>query len=245
MQKKYKLVISYDGTNYNGWQSQKTGSGIQQIIEKTLHIILREKISICGSGRTDAGVHALGQVAHFTPNKSIEIPRLHLSLNALLPKDIRICTIQPVSPEFHARFSAKSKIYRYHLHTDKIPNPFNLRYAYHLPHRFDPALVKRALPLFIGKQDFTSFTSAGSSAKSAIREMKRLELVEQEGGIYLEFEADGFLYKMVRNIVGTLLDLSKGKIRFEAIPEIFAAKDRKKAGRCAPPQGLFLVKIFY
>lgn len=245
---KYKLVISYDGTRYGGWQVQPNAISIQQTIQEALSTILRTSKQIMGSGRTDAGVHAIGQIAHFSHDQPLDIGKLQLSLNGLLPSDVRICSIEPAEEKFHARFHAVGKIYRYHLHLDPIMSPFKRGYCYHVRHPVDLDLLKKGIDCFVGTRDYSSFTnqaSKGSAARNPVRTIKRIDIVKEPGGIYLEFEGNGFLYKMVRNISGTLLDLCKGKISLEELPELFAARDRKKTGRALPPFGLFLVQVHY
>jgi len=242
------MLIAYDGSQYGGWQIQPNCISIQALIEKALSTILQKTTSISGSGRTDAGVHAAGQTAHFHTTTPIDIPKTLASLNGLLPADIRVMALEVAHPTFHARYSAKSKIYHYHLHLDPIPDPFKRRFAYHVPHRVDLTQLKEAAAHFIGTHDFTAFANEahkGSAAKDPIRTLYRLDIIEEIGGARLEFEGDGFLYKMVRNIVGTLLDVCAGKIRKEEIPAIFASKDRKKAGKAAPAHGLFLMEVHY
>jgi tRNA pseudouridine38-40 synthase len=250
---KYKITLAYDGTNYGGWQIQPNAPSIQALIEQSLSTILRIPTSVIGSGRTDSGVHALGQVAHFTVQRAIEeLPietfKILSSLNGLLPAGIRVLDITPVPPDFHARYSALSKIYHYHLHLDPIPDPFKRHYAYQVPHFIDLSQLKETAAHFIGTHDFSSFAneaSRGSAAKDAIRTLHRLSVIDEPGGVRLEFEGDGFLYKMVRNIVGTLLDVCAGKINKDQIPNILAAKDRKRAGRSAPAHALFLMQVHY
>jgi tRNA pseudouridine38-40 synthase len=245
---KYKMTIAYDGTNYGGWQVQPNALSIQACIEQILSILLRTPTSIVGSGRTDAGVHALGQTAHFMTEGPIDLSRTIASLNGMLPKDIRILEIIPVDEDFHARYKAIAKTYHYRLHLDKVPDPFKNRYAYHVPHPVDLALLSETASAFPGTHDFTSFANEatrGTAAKDPIRTLYRLGLTHESGGIRLEFEGDGFLYKMVRNIVGTLLDVCAGKIDKDQIPMILSAKDRKVAGRAAPPHGLYLVAVKY
>ncbi len=244
----YKLTIAYDGTGYSGWQVQPNGTSIQELIEKALSTALRMPISIHGSGRTDAGVHAIGQIAHFTHPNTLDLFKLQASLNGLLPHDIRICSIKAAPFDFHARYSASGKIYHYYLHLDPILDPFFKQYRYHVPHPVDIFLLKKAAAQCVGSHDFTSFSHeahTGSAAKNPVRTLHRLNVALLPKGIRLEFEGTGFLYKMVRNLVGTLLDISYGKIPLETLPEIFAAKDRRKAGRTAPAHGLFLVKVNY
>ncbi len=245
---KYRLIVAYDGTEFGGWQVQPNAVSIQSLIELSLSTILRVPTPILGSGRTDAGVHAYGQAAHFLTEKPIDTCRTLASLNGLLPNTIRILSLEPVPADFHARFSATSKIYHYRLHLDPVPDPFKRHYAYHVPHPVDLNLLKRAEEKFIGTHDFTSFANeaaSGSASKGAVRTLYRLCVIDEPGGARLEFEGNGFLYKMVRNIVGTLLDVCAGKIKEEEIPAILAAKDRKKAGRAAPAHGLYLFEVNY
>jgi tRNA pseudouridine38-40 synthase len=242
---KYKMTIAYDGTGYGGWQVQPNAITIQSLIERALKIILRSPTTVIGSGRTDAGVHALGQSAHFSSDEPIDVFKTIASLNGLLPLEIRVLDLIIASPDFHARYKAISKTYHYRLHLEKIPDPFKQSYAYHVPHPVDLSLLKEAASLLIGTHDFTSFTNRGSKVKDRIRTLQRLDLIPEPGGVRLEFEGDGFLYKMVRNIVGTLLDVCAGKLSKEQILPILAVKDRRVAGRAAPPHGLYLVEVTY
>lgn len=245
---KYKIVISYNGTSFNGWQVQANGLSIQTIIQRALAMLLRQPVDLTGSGRTDAGVHALGQTAHFTAAEKIDQERLLYSLNALLPPEIRILSLEPVDDSFHARYSAKGKIYHYRLHLHKVPDPFTRLYTTYFPFPSSLSLLQEAATAFIGTKDFTSFANephSGSAAKDAVRTLKRLDVAEEKGGIRLEFEADGFLYKMVRNITGTLLDIATKKLPADSVAAILEARDRRKAGRCAPAQGLCLIQVLY
>ena len=245
---KYKLLIAYDGTDFGGWQFQDNAPSIQEHIEQALSTALRTPISIVGSGRTDSGVHALAQVAHFSYDAEIVPMRLLLSLNALLPHTIRILDITSVPEDFHAIYSAKGKLYTYHLHLDKQENPFKRLHSYRPLYPVNLGLLKEAAAHFVGTHDFTSFANqadVGSAAKNAVRTIHRLDVIDEEGGVRLEFQGTGFLYKMVRNIMGTLLEISSGKIPIETLPEIFAAKDRRRAGQTAPAHGLFLTQVFY
>ncbi len=248
MTHKVKCTIAYDGTHYSGWQIQPNHLTIQEVLEKYLSQILQEKIKVIGSGRTDAGVHALGQIAHFTTSKDFDPKKLTASLNRLLPPDIRIQTLEVTSPSFHARFSAKQKTYFYHLYLNPILPPFKRNYALHVHQTLDINLLKKAAQEFIGRHDFTSFANhahEGAAANKPIKNLYRLDIIEEEGGLRLEFEGDGFLYKMVRNIVGTLIEIASGKRDLTDIPTIFAAKNRQLSGKAAPPHGLFLIKVDY
>ncbi len=243
---RYKLTISYDGTHYCGWQVQKNGSSIQSLIQKALQTILRAPVCLTGSGRTDAGVHACGQSAHFDTAQTFDLKRLILSLNALLPADIRILQIDPVEPTFHARYNAKRKIYHYHLHLDPILDPFTKLYSHQIHGIFDIELLQKASCHFLGERDFTSFANVKKNHTSdATRTLYRLDIVEQKGGIRLEFEGNGFLYKMVRNITGTLIEVAQGKLDEAKIPEIFQLKKRPLSGHAAPAKGLFLMQVIY
>lgn len=244
----YKITITYDGTNYSGWQVQPNGISIQEKIQEALSIFLRHNTHLIGSGRTDAGVHALGQVAHFKSIHEIDQRRFLHSLNGLLPIDIRIKSIESVPENFHARYSAIGKTYYYYLHTNPIQDPFRRLYALHVFEKIDVNILQEAASHFIGQHDFTAFANeshTGVAAHDPIRTMKRLDITPLEEGLRLEFEADGFLYKMVRNITGTLLETASGKRLPSSIPHLLASKDRKAAGKAAPPHGLFLAKVEY
>jgi tRNA pseudouridine38-40 synthase len=243
---RYKLTIAYDGTHYCGWQVQQNGTAIQSLVQKALQTILRHPLDLTGSGRTDSGVHAHGQTAHFDTDISFDPGKLRLSLNALLPLDIRILSIDPTAPTFHARYSATAKIYHYHLHLDPISDPFTQLYRHQVFGPFDLAPLQQAIPHLLGTHDFLSFANTKELPQTdTIRTLFRLDPIPQPGGIRLEFQGDGFLYKMVRNLTGTLLDIAGGKVEPSAIPQILAARDRRQAGSAAPPQGLFLHQVIY
>jgi len=244
----YKLTIAYDGTAYCGWQIQPNGVSIQQLIQEKTSILTRVPTSVIGSGRTDAGVHAFGQIAHFHSPELKDLYRFHGSLNALLPPDIRILNVEEVPHTFHARYSATGKTYHYRLHLDRVPDPFKRFYSLHVREKINLDLLKAAALSFLGTHDFTSFANEGhqgSASKDGVRTLARLDVVNEPGGVRLEFTGDGFLYKMVRNIVGTLLEVASGKRLIEDLPNILMAKDRAAAGQAAPPHGLCLVKVDY
>lgn len=245
---KYKLILAYDGTRFGGWQVQPNATSIQTLVEEALDTILRKPIKLIGSGRTDSGVHALAQVAHFNWDSSLDLRKLLHSLNGLLPPEIRVLNVELVAEDFHARFSAKGKTYHYRLNLNPVPLPFARLYCYHLTFPIDLDLLKQAAQLFIGEHDFTSFSNEahrGSAARNPVRTIHRIDIVKKGDELVLEFEGNGFLYKMVRNIVGTLLDVARGKIPISEIPTIFKAKDRSSSGTAAPAHGLFLVNVNY
>ena len=244
----YKMTIAYDGTNYHGWQIQPNGMSIQEKIQSSLQIFLRKEIHVIGSGRTDSGVHATGQVANFKYGNKLDLPRFMYAANGLLPHDIRILSIESVPLEFHSQYSATGKIYHYHLHLGSVHNPFRRLYALHVREKINLDLLSSAAKCFIGTHDFVSFANSahqGTASYDSIRTIKRLDVIPEIGGIRLEFEGDGFLYKMVRNIVGLLLEIAEGTRPVEDIQKILNGKDRRQAGKAAAPQGLFLVKVLY
>lgn len=243
--KKYKLLIAYDGTNYVGWQIQPNGLSIQESLQKALSTLLREESVVVGAGRTDAGVHALGQVAHFSSSHVTDTSLLLRSLNGFLPYDIRIKAVEEVEESFHSRFSAKGKEYHYHLWLGETIDPFYRLYRHHIRGKIDIPLLKEALTHFVGRHDFCTFANSKSQVQSTIRTIYRIELIAQEGGYRIEYEGEGFLYKMVRNITGTALEIARGKRSIEEVAGLFAAKDRRAIGVAAPAKALFLAKVNY
>lgn len=245
----YKLTVAYDGTHYNGWQIQPNAPSIQQHLQECLASFLGgETAAVIGSGRTDAGVHALNQVAHFKVDRQINPNRLLLALNGLLPRDIRVKRVELAPLQFHAQYSAIGKEYHYHLYLDRIMDPFRRLYCWQVLRKLNFNILHEAASLFVGTHDFTSFANepqAGSVAKNPVRTIYRLDICQVEGGLRLEFEGNGFLYKMVRNIVGTLVDVASDRLTLADVMSIFEAKDRRLAAQAAPPQGLFLVKVNY
>ena len=227
---------------------QKHSVSIQGKIEDALEVITRQRVRVIGSGRTDAGVHAMGQVAHFTVFHDLDVYKVLRSLNGLLPSDIRIKELCSVPEDFHAQYNALSKTYYYHLWLDPVSSPFSCRYSYHVKRKLDIDLLRDATKFFVGERDFTSFANSaaeGNAAKNPVRTLYRLDIKEEENGIRLEFQSNGFLYKMVRNITGTLLDIAMRKRDVNDIPAIFSARDRKAASNTAPPHGLFLIEVEY
>lgn len=245
----YKLILAYDGTLYGGWQIQPNTKSIQEKLKQALFIIYPKwDLHPIGSGRTDAGVHAKGQTAHFKVPNKIDPERLLLSLNGLLPADIRVRSIEEADPNFHARYSATGKEYHYYLHLGKVMNPFLRLYCWQVKKEINIDLLRQAASRFVGLHDFTSFANEshkGAAAKNPIRHLYRLDVCVTDEGIRLEFEGNGFLYKMVRNITGTLIDVGSGKLSLDELEAIFEAKDRRRASQSAPAQGLFLIRVDY
>jgi tRNA pseudouridine38-40 synthase len=241
-----KLLIEYDGTNYQGWQVQPKGPTIQGILEEKLGLLTGESIRLVGSGRTDAGVHALGQVAHFKTQSQMDARSIQRALNSLLPSDIVIQKIEEVEEDFHARKHSKSKVYEYRILNRNLRSPFHHGYAWHIPQRLDVKEMGKATQWLIGEHDFSSFRSVGTPTRTAIRRVIRAEWKRgRDGLIRFEIEANGFLKQMVRAIVGTLVEVGKGKMSAMEFQKVLESKERKKAGPTAPAQGLFLKEVKY
>jgi len=241
-----KLLIEYDGTNYHGWQIQPNVVSIQETIESRLGIITQEKIKLIGSGRTDAGVHAIGQVANFFTNTRLELINIQRGLNSLLPSDIAINEMWEMGDDFHSRYSAKSKIYRYVILNQDFPSPLCRSFSWFIHFNLDIYKMERAIQCLTGRHDFSSFRASGCNSHNPVREVFSVSLDKGPHGlIVFEIEANGFLKQMVRNIVGTMVGVGRGKIDVNKFEEIFRDKDRKKAGITAPSRGLFLVTVKY
>jgi tRNA pseudouridine38-40 synthase len=247
-----KLTIAYDGADYHGWQLQPGLPTIQGALQDALRQITQEPITIHGASRTDAGVHALGQVAHFKTHSTIDAQEIQRGMNALLPPNIRIVDAQEVGQDFHARWLAQGKTYRYRLYRGEVLPPFDHRRAFHYPWPLDEAAMSAAARAFAGQHDFTSFAaSTGSEEDDKDRDMQRTiyssEIVRepQRDEIAYVVRGSSFLRYMVRKIVGTLIEVGKGRLAPSDIPEIFAARDRSRSGPTVPPEGLYLVALEY
>lgn len=247
-----KIKIEYDGTNYSGWQIQGKGKKgtptkktLQQEIESALSSILQEDIKITGSGRTDAGVHASCQIANFKTSSKMPVSTIQRALNGILPDDIVILNAKQVRPDFHSRFSAVSKTYSYRILNRRYSSAFGRLYHYHIPYKLDSRLMARAAKALIGKKDFKSFQAKDKKECNSIREIKRISVRRSGSFIIINIQASGFLYNMARNIVGTLIEIGRGKMPPESIKAILSAKDRTKAGPTAPARGLCLVRVGY
>lgn len=244
--KRMKCVISYDGTQFAGYQIQQNKRTVQGELERVLSNMHKGSwIRVTASGRTDAGVHAYGQVIHFDSPLHIAPEGWKKALNAQLPDDIVVREVQEADASFHARFSAVAKEYRYKIRTAPEPNVFLRRYAYHYPYPLDYEAIRRALPLVKGTHDFTSFCSARTDIEDRVRTIYEANLVCSEEELEFQWVGNGFLYNMVRILVGTMLEIGQGKRRWDCIPSILEGKDRRLAGKTAPPHGLYLWNVFY
>jgi tRNA pseudouridine38-40 synthase len=246
---KFRLVIAYDGTNYEGWQVQKTGLGVQQRVEEALNKLFPGASRVHGSSRTDTGVHALGMVAHVEiPKGELRMPsrKLALALNAFLPRDIRVLSVTCAGKRFHARFDAKGKQYRYFVWNHAVMNPLLRTQAWHVPLPLNLSPMKRAAKIFIGKHDFKSFAATrGYEMESTVRTVTRCDVRQRGCQFTFIIEGDGFLYKMCRGIVGTIVQVGRGKFSPDDVKAMFSACDRRISGVTAPAHGLVLWKVFY
>ena len=242
----FKLVVEYDGTAYHGWQRQKADRTIQGEIEQALKIMTGKSVSLAGSGRTDAGVHAMGQTASFRSDAGLG-PDIYLKgLNSLLPNDILIRACESVDPEFHARYDVRSKMYQYRILNRDMPSVMERHYVWHIRRGLDVAAMQKAASCFVGEHDFKAFEGTGSPRSSTMRHVMRSEVKQtKDGHILFDIEADGFLRYMVRNILGTLVDVGMGRISKEDVTSILLSRDRSRASATAPARGLFLMKVKY
>lgn len=248
-----KLTLEYDGKNYAGWQRQRLKvkrqkakiRTIQETIEKTLEKILQKKIKLIGSGRTDAGVSAIAQVANFKTDSSISLDKLQKGLNALLPRDIVITNIEKAREDFHSRFNAKSKVYRYTILNRSYSSALLKDEVYFYPYPLNVRLMQRESKDLLGRHNFKAFQSSDKKERNPIRTIKKLNIIQDNDLIYIEIEADGFLYNMVRNIVGTLIEIGRNRFPKGALKKILLSRDRKLAGPTVPACGLCLLKVKY
>lgn len=242
----FKCIVEYDGTNYSGWQRQSnTHRTIQEQIEDALKVIAKHPVSVTASSRTDAGVHAYGQVIAFSMDCGIPTERISIAINTLLPKDIRVKEVERVDPDFNPRFQAQGKIYHYMVDNGLVQSVFRRYFAYHVPQHLDLNAMRESATHLIGKHDFSSFRAVGCSAKSPVRTIRRIEIFQEGDLIRLEYEGEGFLYNMVRILTGTLVYAGLGKFSPDQVKQILLAKNRTLAGPTMPPHGLYLIKVFY
>lgn len=244
--KNIKMVIAYDGGNYNGWQLQKTGATIQGVLEAALGQILNHPTRVLGSGRTDAGVHALNQVAHFFTESTLDLTSLHRGLNSLLPQDVAVKEMTEALPDFNARYSARSRVYQYLILNNRMRSPFYGRYSWQVHDHLNCDAMRQAAGCLMGWHDFASFQGSGSVCRTSEREMMRFTIRGRAGRwIIITVEANSFLRHMVRSIVGTLVEVGRDRMTSEEFKAILDARDRSGAGVTAPPQGLFLKEVKY
>ncbi|MFP3869825.1 MAG: tRNA pseudouridine(38-40) synthase TruA [Syntrophobacteria bacterium] len=242
----YKIVLEYDGSNYHGWQRQKGVLTIQEVVETRLALITQAPVRLIGAGRTDAGVHARGQVANFVGQSRVPASKLLQGLNSLLPPDIVALELTEVSRDFHARFQARSKIYEYRIHNGPLAPALGRQYLWHIGRPLDRGSMEACLKFLEGKHDFASFQAAGSDVRRTEKVIFASRISSPATNIWaVTIEADGFLRHMMRVIVGTLVDVGRGKLTVEEFFAVVAARDRKRAGMTAPARGLCLEQVRY
>lgn len=246
MKKNIKLILSYDGSAYLGWQASNVGISIKGTLKEVLEKILQQEVQLQAASRTDAGVHAEAQVVNFFLEKPRNLEHLHKSLNQLLPKDIRVAIVEEAPDDFHPTLKSKGKEYHYRLTRSHVQLPFDRLFAWHYPFPLDLKKMDTATKFFIGTHDFQAFGNAADpKPKDTIRTLYRLEIISSEEELRFEIHGNNFLYKMVRNLVGTLVYIGAGKLSLEEAEKLIASKDRTLAGMTAPAHGLLLKKVFY
>ena len=240
-----KLKIEYDGKDFNGWQKQPNKLNIQGEIERAIGEITGEKINLIASGRTDAGVHSLGQIANFKTNSNIPIEKVPIAINTKLKRSIRITEAEEVKEDFHSRYNCKKKTYRYLINNSKNGTAIYRNLQYNFSEKLDEKKMNEAIKFFFGEHDFKGFKASGTSSKSSVRTIYSGTVERQGDLVIIELTGNGFLYNMGRIIAGTLLEVGIGKIKPEEIKNIIASGDRERAGKTLPPQGLYLVNVEY
>lgn len=240
-----RLKLQYDGTCYHGWQAQKNVRTVQGELIAAIKKMTGEEVDLIGASRTDKGVHALGQVANFHTSRSIPASAFLKGLNSLTPEDIFILEAEVVPENFNTRFDAKSKMYVYQILNAKTPSIYHRRFCWFLQDRLDIRAMREAAKYLKGQHDFKSFQASSPDSGSTVRTVYNLHILQKRDFIWIFIKANAFLYKMVRNIVGTLVEIGQKKRKIEEMPEILAARDRRAAGITAPAQGLFLARVYY
>ena len=240
-----KLTVAYDGSGYHGFQRQTNARTIQQVLEEKLSLLLKEEVRLTGAARTDTGVHAYGQVVGIRTASSIPTERIPVAAAGVLPRDIAVIDAAEVPESFHARFSARGKIYQYKILNSSVPNPLLRNFAWQITHVLDAPGMQQALQLLVGEHDFSAFQATGSSARNPVRTLFSANCRRQGDDIEFQFRGNGFLYHMVRNIVGTVVDLGAGRIDRDGFRHILMGRDRALAGATAPPNGLYLKQVLY
>jgi tRNA pseudouridine38-40 synthase len=244
----YKITLAYDGTGLIGWQRQARGVSVQGLVEDAVRPIAGADVHVAGAGRTDAGVHALGQVASFAFERAVDPPTLMRAMNARLPAEVRVLSAETVPASFHARFSARGKSYQYRILNADVLDPFERAYVWHVIGALDVAVMSRAASYFVGEHDFSAFQAGEGTAKSAVRKVFHCGVRMADGGesmILVDVSGDGFLRHMVRTLVGSLVDIGRGRRPAEWIQELLAGRRRTDAGPTTPARGLFLVSVDY
>jgi tRNA pseudouridine38-40 synthase len=242
----FKMIVEYDGTAYCGWQRQENGITIQQVLEEAIQLITGEKVAVIGSGRTDAGVHALNQVGHFKSNSLLPINSIYRGMNSVLPPDIVVKEMEEVAGEFHAQHDVKSKVYVYKICNQRLRPVLGRNYFWHISFPLDLERMKKAAQFLIGTHDFSCFCATGTHVKDRVRTITDIEIKTRDDGlIEIKVEAQGFLKYMVRNIIGTLVEVGRGKRKPEEMKQIIESRDRTIAGVTAPACGLFLKEVKY
>ena len=241
-----KLTIEYDGKDFNGWQKQPGKPNIQGSIEYAIEQITGEKIELFASGRTDAGVHAYGQVANFKTNSNLPIEKFPIAINTKLKRSIRILNAEEVQESFHSRLTCKRKTYRYVINNSPIASAIYRNLETHIPQKLNVDKMKKAIKYFEGEHDFKAFKASGTSSKNSVRKIYKAEIIEKDNNrIFIHLTGSGFLYNMVRIIAGTLVDVGLEKIEPEDIPNIILSGKRELAGKTLQPNGLFLLNVEY
>jgi len=242
----YKVILEYEGTNYNGWQRQKnTDNTIQQIMEDKLKLINKSPVNAISAGRTDAGVHARAQVVNFKLDVDIPIKRVPDALNSVLPNDIICKGAQKANTEFHSRYDALGKFYRYRLSNNKYASVFTRNYVYNIKSYIDFKKIRKAAPLLVGTHDFASFQNSGSDVSKTVRTIKKIDIINTGEEYHFDIKGSGFLYKMVRIMMGTFIEIGQGKIKLDDLEKIIDGQKRHRAGFTAPAKGLTLMKVYY
>lgn len=240
-----KCIISYDGTFFSGYQVQVDKRTVQSELEKALAVMHKRDVKVIASGRTDAGVHAYGQVIHFDTNLKIPAFNWVKAMNAMLPDDISVLSAEYVSESFHARYGATGKQYRYVMDLSKIRNPLKRNYTYHYPYPINVDMIKEAIPYVVGTHDFTSFSAVRTDVKDKVRTIHHIECIQDGDELTFIYEGNGFLYNMVRILTGTFIEVGIGKRKPEDLQGIIDSRNRAAAGKTAPAQGLYLWEVYY
>jgi len=243
--RKIKLTISYDGSRYKGWQLQENGLTVQEELEKSIKKVFGKHHRVHAASRTDAGAHAMAQAVHFNTSSKIPTEKIVPALNKALPDDIAVTRAEEAERDFHARFDASGKLYRYHILNCRERDPFREKYSWRVSYKLDVPLMRREAAFLIGRHDFKSFQARDKRERASVRKLTRLDVKKRGKDLEIEIEADGFLYNMVRNIVGTLIEIGRGYLPPGSMKKILKSRDRAQAGPTAPAKGLFLVEVKY